>query len=77
MRNLLPALVGLLLAVAPARAQDSAREIIERAVKAHGGADALTRHRADKVKLKGVLVYVMKEVPFTAETTVPALINTP
>jgi negative regulator of sigma E activity len=70
MRNLLPALAGLLLAAAAATAQETARDVLERAVKAHGGADVLTRHRADKVKLKGVLVYGAKEVAFTAETTV-------
>ena len=52
------------------RAQDAARELIERAVKAHGGAEALARSRAEKVKFKGNIVLRGHNVPFLAETTV-------
>lgn len=54
--------------VAPA--QDDARALIERAIKAHGGAEALARIRADKVKFKGTLVLQGHTTPFLAETTV-------
>jgi hypothetical protein len=51
-------------------AQDEARAIIQRAIQAHGGADALGRVRADKVKFKGTLVLQGHNTPFTAETIV-------
>ena len=51
-------------------AQDAARELIERAVKAHGGAEALARNRAEKVKFKGNIVLRGHNVPFVEETTV-------
>lgn len=53
-----------------ASAQDEARALIERAIKAHGGAEALARIRADKVKFKGTLVLQGHNTPFIAETTV-------
>ena len=53
-----------------APADDEARAIIERAIKAHGGFDRLSRVRADRVKCKGVLILNDKETPFTSETTV-------
>jgi hypothetical protein len=54
-----------------ARAQDDARALIERAIKAHGGAEALSRINADKVKFKGTLVLQGGHTsPFLAETTV-------
>ncbi len=54
----------------PAVAQDAARAVIERAVLAHGGEEALARNRAEKVKFKGSLVLRGHSVPFLAETTV-------
>jgi hypothetical protein len=53
-----------------APAQDEARALIERAVKAHGGAEALARVTADKIKFKGALVIQGHNAPFVAETTV-------
>jgi hypothetical protein len=52
-----------------ALAQDEARALVERAVKAYGGAEALGRIRADKVKFKGTLVLQGHNTPFVAETT--------
>jgi hypothetical protein len=52
-----------------ARAQDDARALIERAIRAHGGAEALGRIHADKVKFKGTLVLKGHTTPFLAETT--------
>ena len=51
-------------------AQEAARALIERAIKAHGGAEALGRVRADKVKFKGTLVLQGHTTPFVAETLV-------
>lgn len=54
-----------------ARAQeDAARAIIERAVKAHGGAAALGRIKAERIKFKGSLILRGHAVPFTEETAV-------
>jgi hypothetical protein len=50
--------------------KDSARALIERAIRAHGGAEALGRIHADRVKFKGVLVLQGHNTPFIAETTV-------
>lgn len=61
-------LMALLIAV---QAQDAAAlEIINKAVAAHGGLEALTKTRADKVKLKGTIHMQGKPLPFLAETTV-------
>ena len=60
----------LVNSAALAQAPDEARALVERAVKAHGGAEALERIRADKVKFKGALVIQGHNAPFVAETTV-------
>ncbi|MHB1426559.1 MAG: hypothetical protein ACYC3I_25645 [Gemmataceae bacterium] len=52
-----------------AAAQEEARALIERAVKAHGGAEALGRIHADKVKFKGTLVIQGHTTPILVETT--------
>jgi hypothetical protein len=73
MRKLLLAACAAALFVggaAAAPAADEARAIIERAIKAHGGFDRLSRVRADQVKCKGVLFVNDKETPFLSETTV-------
>jgi hypothetical protein len=50
--------------------EEAARAILERAVKAHGGAEALGRLKAERIKFKGSLVLRGHSVPFTDETTV-------
>lgn len=50
-------------------AQDDARALIERAVEAHGGAEALGRIHADKVRLKGTLVVRGHTTPIVVEIT--------
>ena len=60
----------LLAPVRPAAAQETPRTAIERAIKAHGGAERLSQVRADKVRVKGTLIAAGKPAPFTAETTV-------
>jgi hypothetical protein len=61
--------VALLLA-GPAVAQETAQDVLDRAIKAHGGAAQLAKARADRVKIKGHLVLNDKEVPFTGEVLV-------
>jgi hypothetical protein len=60
----------LLLTGTPVPAQDNARAILERAIKAHGGQERLTQVRADRAKLKGTLLLGDKRVPFTGEILV-------
>jgi hypothetical protein len=60
----------LLAAGAHARAQDTARAIVEKAVRAHGGLERLSRIRADQVQVKGNLFVEDRETPFAGETTV-------
>lgn len=45
-------------------------EILHKAIAAHGGKEALSKARADKVRLKGTMTLVDKPVPFLAETSV-------
>lgn len=55
-------------------AQETPRSIIERAIAAHGGAERLSRIRADKVRLHGKILLPGKDgpvlVPFSGETTI-------
>lgn len=70
MRTLLPALAAaLLLALAAgARAQDSPEGLVEKAIKAHGGAEKLARLGATRVKAAGTAELMGQTVAFTAET---------
>jgi hypothetical protein len=65
-----PVCAVLLLCGGLASAQDTPREIVQRAIKAHGGEDKLGRITCDKVKVQGVLHIGNDDVPFTAETFV-------
>jgi hypothetical protein len=49
--------------------EDAARAILERAVQAHGGSEALARVKAERIRFKGSLVLRGHSVPFTDETT--------
>lgn len=72
MRTLTVTLAALAIAATGrVQAQDeAARTIIERAIAAHGGAEAMGRVRADKVKIKGNLVLRGHSTPFIGETTI-------
>ena len=73
MRNILLAVCAAAVslgAVAPAPPDDEAQAVIERAVKAHGGFERLSRLRADRVTTRGVLIVKDVETPFETETTV-------
>jgi hypothetical protein len=63
-------LAGLFLSAAQVRAQDDPRAIVDRAVKAHGGRDVLTKVKAEEVKAKGTLFFEGVSVPYTVETVV-------
>lgn len=63
--------VLLMAGVVPAaHAQETARAVVERAVAAHGGLDELSRARADRTRMRGVIYVATRAVPFTSEVTV-------
>src|SRR6516225_4255275 len=65
-------IVGLLAIVCPVRGQDDAqlREIIAKAIKAHGGADNLTKLKASVSKTKGKYYGMGDGIDYTGETSV-------
>ena len=60
----------LVLVAGTVSAQEKPQEIIQRAIKAHGGDEKLARITCDKVKVNGFLVVGEDDVLFTAETFV-------
>jgi hypothetical protein len=69
---LLPALAisVLLCLTGRSEAEDSTRALIEKAVKAHGGAENLDKARAERLTAEGKLFQADGETMFTSETTV-------
>jgi hypothetical protein len=62
---------ALLAAGAPARADEAAlREIIAKAIKAHGGADTLKKFQASVTKAKGKFYGLGEAIDYTAETSI-------
>lgn len=69
-RVALLAVVPALMLAAPVRAADEAKEIIEKAIKAHGGQEGLTKYKATQSKNKGKIdLPGVGEVDFTQETS--------
>lgn len=64
--------LALLAAVGPARADDEAklREIVAKAIKAHGGADVLKKLPATVTKTKGKFYGLGEAIDYTGETAV-------
>jgi len=62
----------LLLSAASVRAADDANAILDKAIKAHGGADKLNadKDKAEVTKSKGTIELMGQSIPFTEETTV-------
>ncbi len=62
--------VGILFAGASwARAQDDTKAILEKAVKAHGGADKITKAKAQQSKAKGSVETAVGKVDFAQESS--------
>jgi hypothetical protein len=63
---------GLLMLLVPVRADEDAnvREVIARAIKAHGGSDNLAKYKASVVKEKGKFHGLGQALDFTGETSV-------
>jgi len=65
MRSLIA--VAIVIAIsAPARAEDPVRDLVEKAIQAHGG-PALDKYPAGRAKAKGSIVLQGTEYPFTLE----------
>jgi|SRR5579883_507946 len=63
------AVVAALFAPRSAHAADEPKDILEKAIKAHGGEEYLTKHRAAELKAKGKIdLPGVGEVDFTQET---------
>jgi hypothetical protein len=65
---LLASLVGGLLLTAAARAEDDAKAVIVKAVKAHGGEEAVTKYKAGQTKAKGK-IELLGGLEFTQESS--------
>lgn len=69
-RVLAAVLTAVVVCAAPARAADTAKDILEKAVTAHGGADLLTKHKAGQLKAKGKLSLPgVGDIEFTQEAS--------
>lgn len=64
--------VGLVAAVAPARADDAkaARAVVDKAIKAHGGADVLKKYQGSVSTFKGTITTMGMEIPMTGEISI-------
>jgi hypothetical protein len=66
MRALLTVSLAVVL-LAAARADDAVRDLIEKAIQAHGGAAAMDKYPAGRAKAKGTIVLQGTEYPFVLE----------
>jgi hypothetical protein len=65
---LIASLVGGLLLTAGARADDAAKAVIAKAIKAHGGEEAQTKYKASQTKAKGK-IELLGGLEFTQESS--------
>lgn len=67
-RMLVPVWSAVLVLSPAVRADDAARAIVEEAIKAHGGLDALTKYQAGQAKNKGTIALPgVGDTPFTQQ----------
>ncbi len=73
MRSLMFALAAAVVAAAGATAQDAkpadAKAVVEKAIKAHGGAAALDKYPASASKFKGQMTFMGLDFDFTGDMT--------
>jgi hypothetical protein len=62
MRKVLFSALALAVLVPAARGQDDAKAIVEKAIQAHGGAAALDKYKAGRIKSKGVVSVAGMEI---------------
>ena len=53
----------------PARAADSPKEIIEKAIQAHGGKDVLIKDQSGRLEIKGTVHVMGLDIPITGKVT--------
>ena len=61
--------LALVLAPASARAADEPKDILAKAIKAHGGEELLTKNKAAQIKTKGKITLGGAEIEFTQEVS--------
>jgi hypothetical protein len=61
--------LALVLAPASARAADEPKDILAKAIKAHGGEELLTKNKAAQIKAKGKITFGGAEIEFTQEVS--------
>src|SRR5262245_45765639 len=61
-------LLALFAVVGSVRAADDPKDIIEKAIKAHGGAENLAKYKASESKGKGSISIMGMEIEFTVES---------
>jgi hypothetical protein len=61
------AILAALVVVPALRAEDTTKELLDKAIKAHGGADLLNKYKAATVKTKGKLFLMGKALDVTGE----------
>src|SRR5262249_13370684 len=60
---------GVVAMTAPAARADDARAVVDKAIKAHGGADAISKFLGHTVQVKGTFHGMGQEIPFTGTIT--------
>jgi hypothetical protein len=65
---LLPAAAAGLILAGRAPAQDDAKEVIKKAIAAHGGEDKLAKFKGAKAKAKGTITIQGQAIEFTSES---------
>lgn len=68
MRFLLLTAAAAVALVAPARAADGPKAIVEKAIKAHGGADKLNKYPAHRATIKGTISAMGMDLELKAES---------
>jgi hypothetical protein len=60
---------GVVAVAAPAARADDARAVVDKAIKAHGGADAISKFLGHTVQVKGTFHGMGQEIPFNGTIT--------
>jgi hypothetical protein len=70
MRRSAVVLIGLFMVSGPLRAADDPKATIEKAIKAHGGEENLSKYKASQAKGKGTISIMGMDIDFTFESSV-------
>ena len=67
--QILPAALMLTLLARPAAAQNDVKAVIEKAIKAHGGEEKLSKYKASTMKGKGKISLMGNDAEFKMEAS--------